>query len=94
MKIGITMDKNDNVAIVTENINAGDVLLINEQKVIAGQSIPRGHKIATADILENEYIIKYGVPIGKAKRLITKGEHVHVHNVIDITSEINDVSTG
>lgn len=40
-----------------------------------------GHKYARRDIAEGENIIKYGMPIGHATRLIAKGEHVHVDNV-------------
>ncbi len=40
-----------------------------------------GHKYALRDIAEGENVIKYGMPIGHATRLIRKGEHVHVHNV-------------
>lgn len=40
-----------------------------------------GHKYALREIAEGENVIKYGMPIGHATRLIRKGEHVHVHNV-------------
>lgn len=38
------------------------------------QTIPYGHKIALRDIQEGEQIIKYGFPIGRAKKDIKKGE--------------------
>ncbi len=40
-----------------------------------------GHKRAARDIYEGEKIIKYGYPIGVATCNITKGEHVHTHNM-------------
>jgi len=40
-----------------------------------------GHKYALRDIAEGEDVIKYGMPIGHATRMIARGEHVHVHNV-------------
>ncbi|MBE5740281.1 MAG: altronate dehydratase [Clostridiales bacterium] len=43
--------------------------------------IPAGHKFALKDIAKNEYIIKYGEIIGRAKADIRKGEWVHTHNV-------------
>ncbi|MBQ6246419.1 MAG: altronate dehydratase [Kiritimatiellae bacterium] len=40
-----------------------------------------GHKYALRDIAAGENVIKYGMPIGHATCAISKGEHVHVHNV-------------
>ena len=44
-------------------------------------NIPVGHKRALRDIAEGEQIIKYGHPIGRAKRDIKAGEWVHDHNL-------------
>jgi altronate dehydratase len=44
--------------------------------------IPRGHKVATADIKKGDGIIKYGERMGHATKDITRGEHVHTHNVL------------
>ena len=35
------------------------------------------------EIAEGENIVKYGEVIGKASANIGKGNHVHVHNVVD-----------
>ena len=43
--------------------------------------IPLGHKIALSDIAADATIVKYGHDIGKATAKISKGGHVHVHNV-------------
>ncbi len=45
------------------------------------EGIPAGHKVALTDIKKDEPIIKYGLPIGKAKCDIKKGEHIHCHNI-------------
>ena len=58
----------DNVAVVIEEQNG----------------IPAGHKIALCSIKKGEKIIKYGMPIGKAKCDIEKDEHVHTHNTESI----------
>ena len=44
-------------------------------------NLDNGHKYALRDIKEGEDIIKYGSPIGHATCDISKGEHVHTHNV-------------
>ena len=88
-KIAVKMDLNDNIAVVMQDVKKDDEVYIDNLKIISKQSIDRGHKIATTSIANNEYIIKYGVPIGKAKKDILIGQHVHEHNVADITNEIN-----
>ncbi len=40
-----------------------------------------GHKYALCQIKAGENVIKYGSPIGHATADISKGEHVHTHNV-------------
>ncbi len=44
-------------------------------------NIDDGHKYARRDIAKGENIIKYGQPIGHAICDISKGEHVHSHNL-------------
>lgn len=44
-------------------------------------NIENGHKYALCDIPVGEQIIKYGFPIGVATAAISKGEHVHTHNI-------------
>ena len=44
-------------------------------------NLENGHKYAICDIKKGENVIKYGFPIGHATEDITKGEHVHSHNV-------------
>lgn len=45
------------------------------------EPVPLGHKFALHDIAEGDDIIEYGVRVAIATKAITKGEHVHVHNV-------------
>ena len=45
------------------------------------QTIPVGHKIAIREVRNGEWITKYGNRIGRATRIIRKGNHVHTHNL-------------
>lgn len=45
------------------------------------QEYKRGHKYALRDINKGDEIIKYGHRIGYAGQNISKGDHVHTHNV-------------
>lgn len=44
-------------------------------------AIPLGHKIALKDIKAGETVLKYGQDIGRAVADVSKGRHVHVHNL-------------
>jgi altronate dehydratase small subunit len=52
------------------------------EKVKLLSDIPMGHKFARRDIDQGTDVVKYGEPIGKTTARITRGEHVHVHNVV------------
>lgn len=82
----IVMKKKDNVATVTEDVEAGSDIAIN----IDGETvtlhvtdrIPFGHKVAIKAIAKDEKIIKYGEVIGMATTDIAAGQHTHVHNIV------------
>ncbi len=72
----IKIHPSDNVAVALEDLKAGE-----DAAVILREEIGRGHKFALRDIASGENIIKYGMPIGAAKRDILAGEKVHTHNI-------------
>ena len=73
----ITISTNDNVATALRDCKGGDIL----GNVVLLESIKSGHKFALQNIMKGDLIIKYGEAIGKASCNITKGEHVHIHNI-------------
>lgn len=78
----------DNVAVALENVKAGDRVEAGDEAVTALQDVPQGHKIAMEAIACGDMVKKYGVAIGRASQSIRAGEHVHCHNVADITEEL------
>lgn len=48
------------------------------------EDIPLGHKVAMRDLPEGKEVLEYGRPIGRAAKAITKGSHVHIHNLKSI----------
>lgn len=88
MKKAIRVEKEDNVAVVAQDTLEGDLLDCSRVEIAAGTDIPLGHKIALGQIEEGSLVVKFGVPIGRAKLPISAGDHVHVHNVADITEEL------
>lgn len=63
----------DNVVTATRPLETGEDGAL--------QLIPRGHKLATADIPKGAPVIKYAQVIGYAAEDIAKGAHVHTHNL-------------
>jgi altronate dehydratase len=82
----IVINEKDNIATALKPLNAGTKVSVEVQgcveKIKLLSEIPMGHKFALRDIEEGEAVIKYGEPIGKSTAKITRGEHVHVHNVV------------
>lgn len=81
----VLIHSKDNVATVTEDIQAGQAVCFLagklEKEVIARDNIPFGHKTAITDIAKGQDILKYGEVIGRATADIRTGQHVHVQNV-------------
>lgn len=85
----LKIEPNDNVAVVIQDVYEGDAVDIQNNEIIeAKEFIKQGHKIAIKDIQEGAMVIKYGVPIGKAKKNIYCGEHIHTNNLLDITEQL------
>lgn len=82
----IVMKSKDNVATVTEDVEAGSDIAINIDgetvTLHVADRIPFGHKVAIKAIAKDEKIIKYGEVIGMATTDIAAGQHTHVHNIV------------
>ncbi|KIO75797.1 hypothetical protein TH53_18610 [Pedobacter lusitanus] len=77
----IQLHPDDNVQIVVEQIEPGDLFVVNNRLISATQSVPVGHKIAIQLIGTGQKIIKYGVAIGSATTKINAGTPIHLHNM-------------
>jgi altronate dehydratase small subunit len=82
----IVINEKDNVATAIMPLKAGSTVALEVQgrteKAKLLSPIPMGHKFALRDIEAGADVIKYGEPIGKTTARISRGEHVHVHNVV------------
>ncbi len=82
----IVIDQKDNVATALERLPGGSEFLVeiqgNMEKIKLLSDIPQGHKLALRDIEKGDSVIKYGEPIGQSLKKISRGEHVHVQNVV------------
>ncbi len=77
----IVLANGDNVGVVTDDVRPGSDVQAEDRTLAVRDPIPFGHKIALTPIAAGADIMKFGVPIGRAKASIEPGEHVHVHNV-------------
>jgi altronate hydrolase len=82
MRKVLILDSRDNIAVCLADLAEGDVIIQDDITITVKNKIPRGHKIATAEIAKNDGIIKYGERMGHAVAPIAIGEHVHVHNIL------------
>ena len=82
MRQVLILNPADNIAICLTDMQSGQELDQDNLKLTFKQVIPRGHKVATSDIKKGDGIIKYGERMGHATKDITRGEHVHIHNVL------------
>lgn len=80
----------DNVAVALSDIKKDTVINENESAVMTTEDITKGHKVALFDIAKGDKVIKYGNAIGTATADITKGSHVHVHNMKTALSETSE----
>lgn len=71
----------DNVAVAVSALKRGETVTVSGNRIVVQDDIPAGHKMAIAGIEEGADVIKYGFPIGLAKKAVEPGEWVHTHNV-------------
>lgn len=78
----LVLKSGDNVAVVVAPVARGGRLdAVSGECVEPTDDIPRGHKVALADLHRGASVLKYGEVIGVTTRDVCRGEHVHVHNV-------------
>ena len=85
----IIIDKNDNVAMVAEQVEQRQEILIPEKDMIirALESIGPGHKVAITPLKAGDTVVKYGIPIGRLSSDIEAGGWISTHNLEDVTEE-------
>ncbi|TJW41890.1 MAG: altronate dehydratase [Mesorhizobium sp.] len=76
----IILHSSDNVAVTRRPLACGDE--VGHSKLLARDTVPRGHKIAVERIPTGCAIRKFGQVIAYASEDIAPGAHVHVHNAV------------
>ncbi|RIV21976.1 hypothetical protein D2Q93_09905 [Alicyclobacillaceae bacterium I2511] len=79
--------RGDHVGVVTSDIERGDRVTgvfmddNSAMEVVAGQSIPLGHKIALVSHGDGEEVVEYGQIVGVTTQSWSVGDYVHTHNI-------------
>ena len=81
MKKQIQINPADNVVVAVDTLSAGDHITVGTTTVTVREEIPAGHKVALQDFKTGESIIKYGFPIGHARKDISSGSLVNEKNI-------------
>ncbi len=88
MKKGILLhESDDDVGVATMDLSTGETVqaLTLEGEPVAeielADDVPLAHKVAMRDLDADGDVVEYGRAIGAASTAITRGAHVHTHNL-------------
>jgi altronate hydrolase len=85
----IHLNPADNIAVARVPLAPGMNLRIDGVEVTVLDAVPAGHKVAVAPIAAGEIVRRYGQVIGRAKRRIEPGSHIHTQNLAFEELELN-----
>jgi altronate dehydratase large subunit len=90
MPSAVLFNKNDNVVVLTENTKAGDTVYVTDTdcSYTALEDIPVGHKMVTCQLKKDEYVVKFGIRIGRMMADVNSGSWISEHNLDDVTAEL------
>lgn len=71
----------DSVVVCLTAKKKGDIIDVDGKQIILAEDTPAGHKVLIKDVNEGENIIKYGYPIGHARKDMKAGEWVNENNL-------------
>ena len=80
-EVALLLRENDDVAVATRELPAGDLLHHDGHELPVRTTVPRGHKIALRDLAAGTPVHKYGQVIGSTTTDVRAGDHVHAHNL-------------
>ena len=82
-EFAIIVDPKDNVAVVKKATSAGlELLLPDDTSLELQTAVPPGHRFATRDIDDGEFVLQFGQPIGTSLG-IKQGEQITHDNMTD-----------
>ena len=77
----LKINPSDNVAVAITALPAGEKLTVDGKEITLNEDVPAGHKFALKDFEEGENVIKYGYPIGHARKAQKQGDWMNENNI-------------
>ena len=77
----IKINPADSVVVCLRPFKKGEIIEVDGKQITLLQDTPAGHKVLIDDAPEGKDIIKYGYPIGHAKKDLKRGEWVNENNL-------------
>lgn len=81
MKKYVQIHPDDNVVVAIDSLQPGEEIVAGGQHIVVKELIPAGHKAAIVKLSQGDDVIKYGFPIGAAKREVQPGQWVHTEQL-------------
>jgi len=79
----------DNVIVALTDLKSGEVIHYQEQQYKILLDIPAKHKFSTKNLEVGDPVYMYGVVVGEALQVMSKGEPITINNVKHDTQEIH-----
>lgn len=77
----IKINPADSVVVCLRPFKEGETIEADGKTIKVLQDVPAGHKVLLKDVAEGENIIKYGYPIGHAKKAMKAGTWINENNL-------------
>jgi hypothetical protein len=77
----LLLHPDDNIVVARRDIAAGEKVELDGESFTIPAAVELGHKLARRSIEADARVLKYGAPIGSMKMRVSRGEHVHLHNL-------------
>ncbi len=77
----LLLHPDDNILVARRDIAAGERVELDGESFVIQSAVELGHKLSSRPLASNERVLKYGAPIGSMKTGVSRGEHVHMHNL-------------
>ena len=77
----IKINPADSVVVCLRPFKEGEIIEADGKTIKVLQDVPAGHKVLLKDVAEGENIIKYGYPIGHAKKAMKAGTWINENNL-------------
>ena len=77
----IKINPADSVVVCLRPFKQGEIIEVDGKTITLLQDTPAGHKVLIDNAAEGTNILKYGYPIGHAKKDLKQGEWVNENNL-------------